>query len=544
MAGRQVFYLTNGNLVALVIQGSSVTERQVFPASRPGQEAFERHVRARRDFPARLIVDLAEEDLRFDTIPHLRGKDREAVIARRLGQLFRTTPFRYAQVQGREAEGRRDDRIIFAAVTNPEILTPWIEALERANVALDGVHSASVLSPAMLTALKLTAPNVLLVTFTPAGTLRQTFLRNGELRFSRLTPVDRAEKDDTLGGLIAAETAHTWQYLDSTRAIPAGERLDVCVLIHPGERRAVEPALRAFEQLRYTVVGLDEAARKLGLQSAPASGSAEEVFAAVVGRGGVENHFAQPESQRYAVLRQARFAINGLAILALAIGVGYGGVNLAKGFEDRDRDAANVARIAALSAERNEIVKSFPPLEVPGDVMRETVDLYNRSLRDYPHPETFLAPISAVLSRHAGVRLTQIAWRTGDDPNAVPVFQPSAGSETPAIRSTSPALPARGATAPAPPQGSAAPLPAGKHAVAILEGAVPLEGLAYREALALIERVVADLGALPGYRATLVEGPLDVASSAKLEGRLSEQPVGRSLARFTVRVIRERGRQP
>lgn len=543
MASRQVLYLTNANLVALVVQGASVVEREVFPVNRPGQDAFERHVRARRDFPARLIVDLAEEDLRFDTIPHLRGKDREAVIGRKLTQLFRTTPFRHAVVQGREAEGRRDDRVVFAAITNPDILTPWIESLERANVALEGVHSAAVLSPGLLAALKVSAPNILLVAFTPAGALRQTFLRNGELRFSRLTPVDRPEAGETLGGLIAAETAHTWQYLDSTRAVPTGERLDVCVLVHPRERPGMAPALRAFEQMRYTVLGLDEAARKLGLQSAPQSDSAEEVFAAFVGRGRVENHFAPPESRRYAVLRQARFAINALAIASLAVGLGYGGVNLARGFDSRDRDAANAARIAAMAGERNEIVKAFPSMMVAGDVMRETVDLYNRSLRDYPNPDAFLTPISSVLSRHPGVRLKQVAWRTGDDANLAPAFQPSAGSDAQGLRSTSAVTPARGAAA-TPAQAAQAALPAGRFAVSIMEGTVPMDGLAYREVLARIDKLVADLSALPGFKATLVEPPLDVTPRAKLEGRLGEQPPATTLARFTVRVSWERGRKP
>lgn len=543
MASRQILYLTNANLVALVVRGSAVVEREVFPVTRPGQDAFERHVRARRDLPARLIVDLAEEDLRFDTIPHLRGKDREAVIGRKLNQLFRTTPFRHAVVQGRETEGRRDDRVVFAAITNPDILTPWVESLERANVPLEGVHSAAVLSAGLLAALKITAPNILLVGLTPAGALRQTFLRNGELRFSRLTPVNRPEAGDTLGGLIAAETAHTWQYLDSTRAIPAGERLDVCVLVHPRERPGMGSGLRAFEQIRYTVLGLDEAARRLGLQTTPQSDSTEGVLAAFVGRGRVENHFASPESRRYAVLRQARVVINGLAIATLAVGLGYGGVNLARGFDNRDRDAANVARIAAITAERNEIVKSFPPLMVAGDVMRETVDLYNRSLGDYPHPETFLAPVSAVLSRHPGMRVTQLAWRTGDDPNLPLAFQASAGSEAPFLRSTTPATPTRGAPA-APARTAQSALPAGRFAMAIIQGTVPMDGLAYRDALGRVEKLVADLSGMPGFKAVLVEPPLDVTPRAKLEGRLGEETPGRGLAPFTVRVTWERGRKP
>jgi hypothetical protein len=46
------------------------------------------------------------------------------VVARKLAQIFRNTPYRYAQLQGREAEGRRDDRVMYTAVTNPEVLRP------------------------------------------------------------------------------------------------------------------------------------------------------------------------------------------------------------------------------------------------------------------------------------------------------------------------------------------------------------------------------------------------------------------------------------
>lgn len=544
MASQQVYYLTNANLVALVLQGGAVADRQVFPASRTGQEAFERHVRARRDLPARLILDLAEEDLRFDTIPHLRGKDREAVIGRRLTQFFRNTPFRYAQVQGREPEGRRDDRIVYAAVTNPDLLTPWLEAIERANVPLEGVHSAAVLASGLLSALKQPAANVLLVSFTPSGTLRQTFLRQGELRFSRLTPIDRIGKDVNLGELIASEAAYTWQYLDSTRAFAAGERVDVCVLARESARKAVESALRASDQLRYVVLGLEAAAAKLGLRSAPPTDSAEELFAAYVSRGRVDNHFAPPEARRHAVLRRARFAINGAALAALAAGLGYASVNLARGFESRDRDAANVARIAALTAERNEIVRGFPPLQAPGDVMRETVDLYNQSLRDYPHPADFLTPISGVLSRHPGVRLTQVAWQSTDDASAAPSFQPTTRGESLAVRTSMPATPSRAAAPRNPATGSGAPLTAGKRAVAIIEGVVPIEGLAYREVLARIDRVVADLSALPGFQAALLESPLDVTSAARLEARLGEPSEGRGLARFSVRVAWDKASRP
>ena len=37
-------------------------------------------------------TDLAEEDFRLDTIPHVGSRDRQAVMARKLTQVFRNSP--------------------------------------------------------------------------------------------------------------------------------------------------------------------------------------------------------------------------------------------------------------------------------------------------------------------------------------------------------------------------------------------------------------------------------------------------------------------
>ena len=60
-------------------------------------------------------------------MPHVGARDREAILERKLTQIFRNVPYRHAQLQGRETEGRRDDRVLYTAVTNPEVLRPWLE---------------------------------------------------------------------------------------------------------------------------------------------------------------------------------------------------------------------------------------------------------------------------------------------------------------------------------------------------------------------------------------------------------------------------------
>ena len=123
---RHFLYLTNTRLVSLVTRGKYIASRREFAVSGAGVTAFERYLAPLAAHPVHLFIDLSEEDFRLDTIPHVGGSDREAILNRKLAQIYRNTPYRHALLQGRETEGRRDDRVIYTAVTNPEVLRPWV----------------------------------------------------------------------------------------------------------------------------------------------------------------------------------------------------------------------------------------------------------------------------------------------------------------------------------------------------------------------------------------------------------------------------------
>jgi hypothetical protein len=539
MASRHLLYLTNENLVSLLAHGGRIAERKVFPVSGAGQGEFEARVQALRHVPTHIITDLAEEDFRVDTIPHLGARDQQAVVARKLNQIFRNTGYRHAIPQGREPDGRRDDRVVYTAITNAEILRPWVEVLERLEVPLEGIHSSAVFSGQLLSQLRLNFPHALLVTFTPGDALRQTYFRNREVRFSRLTPVD-LEEGETLGGLVSAEVGRTWQYLDSLRNFSPNDRLEVCVLVHPKDRASVEPVLRDYDQIEYRLLDVEQVAGKLGLKPPPLSSSAEEILAHIFLRRPEANHFASPELRRFAVLRHARNAIGTAAGIILAGGLAYAAWNLAGALQNRDQDLQTARRIQAAQREYDEVVRSTPTLGVGGEMMRDTVAFFSGALREYPTVTGFLVPLSAALDRYPTIRLTQVVWEAADDDKRMPPLVPTAPRVAPALK----ALPKGGEVAAGSPPRAApgtvpdTPFPSGRYSVAILEAMVTVQGVDYRRALSEVEGLVEAIGAIPGYRADILDSPLDITPRSAVQGKSGEQQPAASQARFSVKVSR------
>jgi len=536
MASRHILYLTNENVVSLVARGGRIAARKVFPVSGAGQGEFEAHLGGLRRVPVHIVTDLAEEDFRVDTVPHLGSRDQAAVLSRKLSQIFRNTNYRHAIAQGREAEGRRDDRVVYTAITNGEVLRPWVEVLERLEVPVEGIHSSAVFSGRLLAQLKLEFPSTLLVTFTPGDALRQTYFRGGEIKFSRLTPVD-LEEGETLGGLVAAEVGRTWQYLDSLRYFQTGDRLEVCVLVHPKDRPAVEPALRDYDQIAYRLLDMEQVADKLGLKPPPLSSSAEEVLAHLFIQNPGENHFAPPELRRFAVLRHARNAIGMVAGAILAAGLAYGGWNLAGAMQSRQVDLQTERRIMAAQRELEEVLRSMPAQGVGGQTMRDTVAFFSGSLREYPTVSGLLVPISAVLDRFPAIRLTQVAWQAADDDKAMPALVPTVPRVLPSLKAVGKAGESGGAPR-TPVDAPDAPFPSGRQSVAILEAMVTVEGVDYRSAIAAVEGFLAAIRAIPGYHAEIVDSPLDITPRSGIQGKSGEHPPPSSQARFSVKVSR------
>jgi hypothetical protein len=531
-------YLTNSRLVSLVTRRGSIVARREFAVSGAGAAQFERHLANLAGVPTHLFTDLAEEDFRLDTVPHVSRRDQEAVLARKLSQIFRNTPYRYAHLQGRETEGRRDDRVIYTAITNAEVLRPWLDAIDRLKVPLAGIHSTPVFSATMLEELDLVFAHTLLVTFTPGEAMRQSYFRDREIKFSRLTPIDLQE-GQTLGTLVAEETTRTWQYLDSLRHFTPEDRLEVCVLVHENDRAIVQSSLRDFAQLQYRLLDMGNVARKLGLKPAPLGSSAEEVLVHLYLMRPAPNHFASPEQRRHSTLRRARISLAQASIVVLAAGMAWGGWNVWRAMQGTDEEQKIARDVSAINREYEEISRSMPSFGVGGSTMRDAVSFYNGAIRAFPAMNDFLRPLSRLLQGHPNVRLKALAWQAADDPKTIPMLpRATAGTANAAVRAITKSEGGAGAGQDEPNP----PFSTGRYEVGLVDATIRVGHDDYRSAVEAVERLAREVATIRGFSADILESPLDLSPKQSLQARYERVDADTMDLHFVLKIVHDRSK--
>jgi hypothetical protein len=394
-----------------------------------------------------------------------------------------------------------------------------------------------VFSAVALQELDLDYPHTLLVTFTPGEAMRQTYFKNKEIKFSRLTPMD-LEEGQTLGTFVAEETLRTWQYLDSLRHFAPDDRLEVCMLAHASDRAIVEPELRDFAQLQYRVIDIEQASMKLGLRPPPLDSTAEEVMVHLFLLRPVANHFALPEQRRHALVRRGRNRLLQASAAILLAGIMWGGYHVVRAHQGADAEQRVEQQVAALDQEHDLIVRSTPSLGVGGSTMRDTVAFYNHAIKAFPSLPEFVAPISKVLAAHPDVRVTQLSWVATDDAKANPPMAAYSSRVAPPVKTVRSAE----ARPPAPPSDTAAaPFAGGRYEVALLEATLSVPTADIRRAIDEAQRLADELGRIPGMQAEVAESPLDVRSTLQLQGKLDPAQPQTMEARFVLRLMRDRG---
>jgi hypothetical protein len=310
-------------------------------------------------------------------------------------------------------------------------------------------------------------------------------------------------------------------------------------MIHPSERAAVQPELRDFAQIQYRILDIDQVSAKLGLKPPPLGSSAEEVMVHLFLLRPSPNHFAGPELRRHATLRRARIVLNQVSGAVIAASLAWAGWNVAGIFKANEADSAQVRQLAALGRETDEIMRALPSGEVGGSTMRDAVTFYNGAIRPFPSLGEFLRPLSGVLAAHDGVRQSQLSWQATDNEKALPAMLASPPRVPPPVKT----LP-RAADAPPPApavEEANPPFAGGRYEVAMVEATIKVPNNDFRGALDEVERLAADIGRLQGFRADVVDSPLDTRPSQALQGRHGQAEPPLMEPRFTLRIVRDRG---
>src|SRR3990172_2022779 len=123
----------------------------IFTYSDDGLVAFKGYLaELGKQLPVHMIVDAVEEDSRLESLPHSVGSDRTDMVNRKLKQHYRNTPYISAQLRGRDSGKRRDDRYLFCALTNPELIAGWVQAVIEHGLPMAGIYLLPTVSQGLL----------------------------------------------------------------------------------------------------------------------------------------------------------------------------------------------------------------------------------------------------------------------------------------------------------------------------------------------------------------------------------------------------------
>jgi hypothetical protein len=455
-----------------MVDGKIVTQHE-FNNSQEGREDFAAFLQSAKH-PVYLLADLIEEDFRQETVPHLTGRSRSALLQRKFEQFYRGTPFHQAALLQRQKTGRRDDDMLFSALTNPALITPWLAIMRAQQTPLAGIYSIPQISAPLVK--DHPSNHLLLISWEKSAGLRQTYFSEHRLQISRLTPVHAGL---TFQNAVVSELVRTYQYLKSLSLLPSGQTLDVRLLGHSHDLIELQLELPRSADMHYDFVDLADLAKQHHIDYRFTDSDASQIFLHQLAARPPQAHYANATHTHYFTLWQLRHALNlasGTLLLGMLL---WGMANLWQSSNDAAEAASLKTMAQRTQNEAQQITLAFPNTYAPAADMKAGVSIMRKLDQHDAAPNSILRPLSSILDRHPRIELDDLAWRIG---------------------TTEPVTPNTLGDAPA---------------QVIIKGRLTDFAIDYRAALNYLENFQRDLTA-QGYQVTILAKPLDVSPSGSI----------------------------
>lgn len=468
-----------------------------YAATAEGLAAFTQLMIKHAPLPVLLVVDTVDEDYRSEIMPHVQGRARDELLARKLKQVFRNARFTGAWRQEREATGRRDDRYLLSALTDADWLMPWLSVLHREQIPLAAITPLALACQHLLNKLRMQETHTLLA-YRLNGRLRLSYYHQGLLRFSRLIGGDTPSAQTTNA---ADEIAKTQLYLTGQRILPREARLHVLLLDPSGQLNSAQAPLNADPAFSTRLVDLSSLARALHIpDDFLIATPAVAPLAAIAGEA-VHLNLAPPELlQRHAEFRWRRGIYAAAGLIAM-LGVGMTAAYWLNTRSLGDQTQALARQQQQVDARYQAIARTFPVHVTAPEQLAQTVALAQQLDTMHPDPLIMLATISQALQTAPDVSLDALHWT--DTPEA----------------------------------------PAGEVRVTLDAALTSFDGN-YRAAMQRIEQLMRTLQTLPTvHDVTLRNSPVNADSTSTLSGKTfgpdsTQAPVARFSVELTYREAR------
>lgn len=474
MTNSLLLFLSASHLHAQFMAGGKIATQRDFANSSIGHDEFAVFLRA-LSCPAYLLVDLIEEDFRHETVPHLLGRSRAALLHRKFEQFYRGSPFRQATLLHRQKSGRRDDDMLFSALTNPSLITPWVNIMLEQQIRLAGIYSVPQISAPLVK--DHPSNHLLLISWEKFSGLRQTYFSEHRLQISRLTPV---YAELSFHDAVVKELARTFQYLKSLSLLPPGQVLDVRILCHRSDLIRLKAELPDSADMRYDFADIEEIGRQFKIGYRFTDSDASQIFLQRLAHDPPNTHYANASHTHYVTLWQFRNAMNLVSGALLAGALLWSAANIWPGAGNASEAELLKAEAQRTLGKAQKVALTFPHTHAPAADMKSAVSVMRKLDQYAPAPLDVLKPVSAVLERYPRIMLDELAWHT----SATEPVAPNTVADVPAL-------------------------------VITIKGRMVDFAHDYRAMLNDLERFQGDLAA-QGYQVTALTKPLDVSPGGSI----------------------------
>ncbi len=511
---RHALYLSGNEIALYASRSRSANLLGRFTLNPAGLDEFKQQLARLSPGPVAILADLIEEEFRKETLPHARGNWRASLHARHVGKLYRSTPFRRSTVVGRNADGRRDDQVVFSALTNPDNLEPGLAIIREQGLSVSGIHSLPVCAERLLKPLGANAANVLVVSVQPGGGLRQTLIHEGKVHFSRLAPVTENTPAEYCE-VLKVEIDKTQRYLLTLRLFPRDEPVEVYALTDAERAEAMNTLCVNHGTIQYHPVVLSQIAGRIGYRNFPDTRFGDSLFVYLLRRKRCSNHYAQAPHLRGLRTWQLQHATRAASWLVIIGGLVASGMNMV---DTRliQQDLGVIQEATSRVNERYQAVTRQLPDEFQNArSMREAVQIADRIESGQIDLGALLSMLGSGFSTHSNLVMEDLKWFSSDDPEATPkTVQLETGERAGALKE-------------------------GLYVISNIKGHLRAFDGIYSNAHQQIEKLAAWFRRQPGiHKAQVINKPLNTRTDSELHGALNEQG-RRETARFELRLVME-----
>jgi len=401
---RQVFFITDDRMTAMIWQGSHLISKYEF-LERESAEVAE-YLEKSKDIISSIIVDVLEEEITLTTIPHVRPNERKFLIDRVLTRLHRGAEFSTAKVVGREKNKRRDDRLLVSGMTSNQPLISWLDLFNKHDVFIKGVYSLPLLTGNILKVLKVKRGLTLLVSRQSKKFIRQSIFKDGRLFYSRNIPASQNLDVNA----FASDLQKTKKYLENQKLLMTEDSVNVLILSSGRFYSQLSGLDELLPDMDIAYVRHDDLRKTLGIKS-EFNIAGQEIFSRLLLGSMAENHYG-----RVVDLSKYKKKVRESWINYMSVSAAFSLVLLtAKFYIDIDVLDYKVEgieeQIKVLKKHNDRLEDNLSKLPAKAKQMKVFVDNVSDVQQLSMHGmETSVAAISQVFSAYKSVSLLDLKW--------------------------------------------------------------------------------------------------------------------------------------